>query len=786
LFFHVLFESIFYRSLLIFISNSDRALRDRQTETKKNATKIVGSMVSLTEPGALRPYSKMLLEHLKVILADPIPQTRTAAAVALGLVSRGLDAAHDVVPNLMEHMKSEAGAIERAGAAQGLAHVIAHSIDLNQFRLAMLPRVLSSCGPPASASTREGYLSLFQFLPESLGHRFEAILSMVLPTVIRGLADESESVRDAALKAGQAVVSKFGDEDKVDLVIPTLQHAMFNDNWRIRTSSTQLLSELLYKISGANDSFVDKDIAPMLANPDRQATLATLYVLRQDLNAVVRHNAAHVWKLLVVNTPKTLRAILPNLMDIIIEQMSSQDEEKRDISSKTLGELVEKLGERVLGDILPILNKELQWSPHATTRVGVILGITEILAVSRDYIAPFVDDILVPSIRRALCDANTEVREAASLAFDALYKCINDKAIEEILPPLLVQMEDPNPDQSELALQGLQQMLTKRSALILPSIIPKLTNPATPLSAFNARALASIAEVSGDGFFPFLRDILAIFMRRLHGSGASSTQIEAMDDETRSAVEKSLHRIVTCMRGSGLSILFTDMFRYMQENNPMLRVGAMDLIGIFCRDAKIKQSDATITNPVMLDDHLPNLIQASLRAFNDPFGKVVETALLTLTAVMALVGVKEDAQSASATNYVQAINDTLETMGLPEGATLAGFNLPAGLGPILPMFLQVLRTGSQEEREQAALGIRLMLERTEQAQLKPYLQQITGPLIRILAERTLNTQTRTAMLQTLNQVVTKGGVALRPFAAQLQTTYVKALGATTKARPVFP
>jgi hypothetical protein len=228
------------------------------------------------------------------------------------------------------------------------------------------------------------------------------------------------------------------------------------------------------------------------------------------------------------------------------------------------------------------------------------------------------------------------------------------------------------------------------------------------------------------------------------------------------------------------------MFRYMQENNPMLRVGAMDLIGIFCRDAKIKQSDATITNPVMLDDHLPNLIQASLRAFNDPFGKVVETALLTLTAVMALVGVKEDAQSASATNYVQAINDTLETMGLPEGATLAGFNLPAGLGPILPMFLQVLRTGSQEEREQAALGIRLMLERTEQAQLKPYLQQITGPLIRILAERTLNTQTRTAMLQTLNQVVTKGGVALRPFAAQLQTTYVKALGATTKARPVFP
>jgi len=96
------------------------------------------------------------------------------------------------------------------------------------------------------------------FLPEALGSRIEMVLDIVLPAVVVGLADEAEQVRDAAFKGGQAIVQKFGDDDQIDFIIPTLLGSLFDNNWRIRNSSVQLLGELLYKISGAAEDFASK------------------------------------------------------------------------------------------------------------------------------------------------------------------------------------------------------------------------------------------------------------------------------------------------------------------------------------------------------------------------------------------------------------------------------------------------------------------------------------------------------------------------------------------------
>ena len=103
-----------------------------------------------------------------------------------------------------------------------------------------------------------------------------------------GLSDESESVRDVAMRAGQTLINNYA-YSSVDLLFPSLQrgagsrercegrpcgvssegglraagtarhwHAwsalspgLFDDNWRIRFSSVQLLGDLLYRLSGA-------------------------------------------------------------------------------------------------------------------------------------------------------------------------------------------------------------------------------------------------------------------------------------------------------------------------------------------------------------------------------------------------------------------------------------------------------------------------------------------------------------------------------------------------------
>lgn len=112
------------------------------------------------------------------------------------------------------------------------------------------------------------------------------------------------------------------------------------------------------------------------------------------------------------------------------------------MAARTLGDLVRKLGERVLPEIIPILERGLQ-SEQADQRQGVCIGLSEIMAsTSKDMVLTFVNS-LVPTVRKALCDPLPEVRQAAAKTFDSLHSTVGSKALEDILPTLLNQLVSP-------------------------------------------------------------------------------------------------------------------------------------------------------------------------------------------------------------------------------------------------------------------------------------------------------------------------------------------------------
>ncbi|CAN0483995.1 unnamed protein product, partial [Scytosiphon promiscuus] len=111
---------------------------------------------------------------------------------------------------------------------------------------------------------------------------------------------------------------------------------------------------------------------------------------------------------------------------------------------------------------------------------------------------------------------------------------------------------------------------------------------------------------------------------------------------------------------------------------------------------------------------------------------------------------------------------------------LPGVNIPKGLEPLLPMYQQGLMYGSPEVREAAASGIGELVEVTSNKFLQPFLIKITGPLIRIVGDR-FPPGVKAAILQTLGLLLSKGGASLKPFVPQLQTTFVKALGDSSRA-----
>ena len=119
------------------------------------------------------------------------------------------------------------------------------------------------------------------------------------------------------------------------------------------------------------------------------------------------------------------------------------------MAARTLGDLVKKLGERVLPEIIPILEEGLK-SPLPEKRQGVCVGLSEIMvSTSKDMVLTFVNS-LVPTVRRALCDDLPEVRQAAAKTFDSLHNTVGSRALDDILPPMLKQLEMKHDDEVSL------------------------------------------------------------------------------------------------------------------------------------------------------------------------------------------------------------------------------------------------------------------------------------------------------------------------------------------------
>lgn len=72
-------------------------------------------------------------------------------------------------------------------------------------------------------------------------------------------------------------------------------------------------------------------ILETLGQERRDHVYAGLYMGRSDVALAVRQAALHVWKVIVQNTAKTLREILPILFELLLGCLASQFYDKRQV-----------------------------------------------------------------------------------------------------------------------------------------------------------------------------------------------------------------------------------------------------------------------------------------------------------------------------------------------------------------------------------------------------------------------------------------------------------------------
>ncbi|XP_065343673.1 stalled ribosome sensor GCN1 isoform X1 [Cloeon dipterum] len=746
-------------SLALIMPVVQRAFQDRSTETRKMAAQIIGNMYSLTAQKDLMPYLPTIIPGLKMSLLDPVPEVRSVSARALGAMVRGMGESsfEELLPWLMETLTSESSSVDRSGAAQGLSEVVG-GLGVDKLHKLMPEIIATAERNDIAPHVKDGYIMMFIYMPVAFPKEFTPYIGEIINPILKALADENEYVRDTALKAGQRIVNLYADT-AIMLLLPQLEQGLFDDNWRIRYSSVQLLGDLLYKISGVSGKMstetADEDdnfgteqshsaIIDALGGERRNRVLAGLYMGRSDVALMVRQAALHVWKVVVTNTPRTLREILPTLFGLLLGCLASTSYDKRQVAARTLGDLVRKLGERVLPEIIPILERGLE-SDQPDQRQGVCIGLSEIMAsTSRDMVLTFVNS-LVPTVRKALCDPLPEVRQAAAKTFDSLHSTVGARALDDILPAMLHQLSDP--ELAEYTLDGLRQVMAIKSRVVLPYLVPQLTAPPKA----NTKALSILASVAGEALTKYLHRILPALLTAL--ADAQGTPNEAQELEYCQAV------ILSVTDEAGVRTVMDQLMEATKSDKAEVRRSAATLLCAFCSNSRADYSQ-----------YVPQLLRGLIHLFTDQDKDVLQMSWEALNAVTKTLDPAQQLEHVG--DIRQAVRFTLSD--LKGQQLLPGFCLPKGITPILPIFREAILNGPPELKEQAAQGLGEVIKLTSAEALQPSVVHITGPLIRILGDR-FNWNVKAAVLETLALLLAKVGLMLKQFLPQLQTTFLKAL-----------
>ncbi|KAI2506869.1 HEAT repeat [Fragilaria crotonensis] len=761
-------------SLALIVPILHRGLRDRVATTKRYGALIAGNICTMiNDPKDFLPYLPILLPDLQLAMLDPIPDVRSTSAKAVGSLTRGLgeDSLPDLRAWLLEKLRDQGvTSAERSGAAQGLTELLVAG-GAQVVEEVMKDEILPLRSHP-QASTREGVLWVLTFLPSSLGQSFTPLIDVSLPALIGGLSDESEPVRDVAMRAGRVMIRSHG-KDHVDKILPSLEKGLTDEDHRIRVASLTLLGDLLSMIGGTSVVKGDGDtqddlrkaekaqaqIALALGTETRKRVLSGLYLARSDTTSVVRQSAVQVWKTVVSVTARSLRDILPVLVSKIVEALASGHSERTQVAGRCLGDIVHKLGDSVQPEIIPVLRNAL-YSGDRHTRRGVCVGLSEVISCStKEQILKFIE-IIVKAVQDALCDDDEGVRQMAASCFRSLHNVVGNRALDEIVPSLLFALDNGEDNASRSrALNGLIGILSIRSKELLPYIIPRLIK--APISVNHARALAGIAEVTGSTLHMHFHSIIPTLIAELS---------ECSDEARGDSIRECARSICGNAETAGVNWLISEIASKAGSDKPDVRRQSCWMFQVVVEERK-DEAD--------FYDQIPIILRELLYRFNDDNASVLKGNYDAFSALSTNVPAEE------LVKHVEFIRNLISSMvsdarrrkgGVGDGEFLMpGFNIPKGLEPLLPIYQRGILYGTPAIREASAAGLGELISYTSSKFLAGQLIiKITGPLLRIVGDRN-PPEVKVAILRTLGMVLVKGGPALRAFVPQFQTTFVKAL-----------
>lgn len=853
-----------------------RGLRDRLAETKRRSALVLGNLAAMSSASAdaIGPHATSLQPLLEAAaVSDAHPDVRFASAISLAqlvgalgvkrmpfVVERLCNAAlarraspssgvGDIIPDKSSDTNggllagAASGGSERSGAAQALAAVLRELGD-SAISETFLEEIVP-VSKQTSAAGREGALYVVRFLSRDEDFSSDLVPD-ALSAILDGLADDADSVREAAFFAGKQLVRTHG-ESELGVLLPSLEGRLTAPAWRIRAASATLIGELLILIGNAkhvgiserdkgDDALGDEATAATIEQAIGKSAwrniLASLYIARLDAVAAVRAAALQVWKTVVPSTPRALREILPTLVkrlvymlapdstqtsdadagrrrrqaekdaqrakDEYLQQMKAamtensenaaednqeddesdeEDEEMLDataerqrVASRTLGDIVTKIGDRVIPELIPFLHDSFDTGDEAT-RVGVCLGLAEVAAAasSRQAIAHL--DSLSSAILRALSRPHGEetfsevVIAHAAVAFHELHGTAGPPALTAIIPGILEDLDDEST--SAAAIVALREISRRRARELLAVVVPKLLE-SKPISKNRANAASAIADVAGSQLGPYVgslsRAVIADLVNQEEGekveSPSSEEVLECAADVAASAA----------LAGDASSVLGQLASPFLTQNAAQRKCAATLAAAFFKAIEKRHGDDESRSS---INDGVPRLLKELLSLLAEPSADVRGEGIAALAAYSSATPVNLQLDHLEFVRMTLSSTASDARIRLKREIPMPGISEDSsGLVALLPPYLHALLHASPEKRESAALGIAELVDLASEQTLKRQAVKIAGPLIRVVGDR-FGPEVRAAVLQALEALLKKGPTLVKAFVPQLTPTATK-------------
>eukprot|EP00434_Breviolum_minutum_P020469 symbB.v1.2.018050.t3/scaffold1425.1/size119490/8 len=335
-------------SLALLLPIVVRGLKDREAMSKKWSAQIFGSIALLVrDVDFLKPYLKTALPLLQAALNDSVPEVRREAAKAYGLLEQVMPeySRTHCQPFLFGKLRG-GDASEQIGAALGLAEVF---VRMDKAKLSQFVPEVQKGANDENLTVRRGFLELMDTMPQAMKMDFVPYIERLFPAMLMGINGEKDLSDDAALKAAQALVGRFGDLCP-DLLMSAFEGAYAKalqpcKDWKqmqvVREKSMQLLLKTAEKILEHKKFGQDLLTCDECSNKaTRLRILILAFVGRNDPDAAVKRVASNVWKT-SGGSPKMQKTIVQELSQSFMKwRAGSMGPGLQKVAKDALAELV--------------------------------------------------------------------------------------------------------------------------------------------------------------------------------------------------------------------------------------------------------------------------------------------------------------------------------------------------------------------------------------------------------------------------------------------------------------